>query len=83
MDGEWKQYYQNGKLAFEGSYFDGLENGEHRYYYDNGKLKEEKNFRMGLKDGIFKSFDENGELVLTSVYKADVLQRLEGVKVGE
>jgi antitoxin component YwqK of YwqJK toxin-antitoxin module len=83
MDGEWKQYYQNGKLAFEGSYFDGLENGEHRYYYDNGKLKEEKNFRMGLKDGIFKSFDENGELVLTSVYKADNLQRLEGVKVGE
>ena len=38
---------------------------------------------MGLKDGIFKSFDENGELVLTSVYKADNLQRLEGVKVGE
>ena len=81
MDGPWKQFYLNGKLAFEGDYFEGQENGIHKYYYDNGKVKEERNYRLGLKDGVWKSFDVDGILMLSSTYQNGDLKKLDGVKV--
>ena len=63
-------YFSNGKLAFEGSYFEGNENGEHRYYYDNGKVKQIRNYKSGLADGVWKSYDITGELILTTTYIA-------------
>ena len=34
-----KEYYDNGKLKFEGEYLNGEKNGKGKKYYENGKLK--------------------------------------------
>ena len=56
-DGIWKQFYDDGKPAFEGEYLDGQETGEHKYYYPNGRISEIRNYRLGIPDGIWKKFD--------------------------
>ena len=38
-NGKGKEYYENGKLKFEGEYINGLRNGKGVEYYDNGTLK--------------------------------------------
>ncbi len=39
-NGDAKEYYDNGDLQFEGSYFWGKRCGKGKeYYYENGKLK--------------------------------------------
>ena len=39
-----KEYYDNGKLKFEGEYLDGEKNGKVKEYYDNDKLVFEEEF---------------------------------------
>ncbi|REH46499.1 MORN repeat protein [Tenacibaculum gallaicum] len=38
--GEWKSYYQNGKLQEKGKYFNNKKNGEWKKYHENGQLFE-------------------------------------------
>ena len=44
-----KEYYDNGKLKFEGEYFDGKRNGIGKEYYDNGKLEYKGRYLNGLR----------------------------------
>jgi antitoxin component YwqK of YwqJK toxin-antitoxin module len=67
--GLWQQYYvDTKKLAFEGEYLNGIENGFHRYYYADGTVKRRGRYRLGLRDGIWEFLDENGNITLTIKY---------------
>lgn len=37
-NGEWKDYYENGKLKSKANYFCGIEQGSFFYYYENGAI---------------------------------------------
>jgi len=68
--GPRKMYYQNGKLAMERDYQDGIENGFENEYYEDGSLKQKGAFVNGKEEGIWESFYPNGQAKLRSKYKA-------------
>ena len=45
--GKGKEYYDNGKLKFEGEYLNGERNGKGKEYYWNGKLEFEGEYLNG------------------------------------
>ena len=49
-----KQYYENGKLYYEGDFKDGLRKW-HKVYYENGKLNYEGDFKDGVQNGKGKN----------------------------
>ena len=46
-NGKVKEYYNDGKLKFEGKYLNGERNGKGKEYYFNGKLKFEGEYLNG------------------------------------
>ena len=44
-----KEYYDNGKLDFEGEYLNGKRNGKGKEYYYNGQLEFEGEYLNGKK----------------------------------
>lgn len=71
-DGMWRTYYiHKGKarrIAFQGAYSGGLENGLHQYFTFDGKLVEEGYYRMGKKVGTWTKYDINGLPAVTVTY---------------
>ena len=75
INGKGKEYYDNGKLEFEGEYLNGKRNGIGKEYdeYDDTKLKFEGEYLNGKRnvkgkeygyDGIdegFEAYNEKGE----------------------
>lgn len=74
--GEWKFYYESGKLKEVGIFKDGKEMGECKFYYENGKTKATGNYKNGLREGEWKTYFENGNSDLILNYK-------DGKLVGE
>ena len=66
--GEWVSYYDNGNMAFRGTFNAGYPDGQHCFYYENGKLRELQNYTAGVKHGEWKKFLETGELYFTLTY---------------
>ena len=56
--GEWKEFYENGKLEKIGSYNNGKETGEWKFYDENEQLTID-NYIDDENIGIGKFFDEN------------------------
>ena len=58
-----KEYYDNGKIKFEGQYFNGEINGKVKEYnYDNGQLEFEGKYLNGKRwNGI--GYKKNGNVV--------------------
>lgn len=54
-DGEWvnhgvfKQYYKNGKVAYEGGFVAGKKEGVWSFYNDKGEKKAEKFYQNGVE----------------------------------
>lgn len=71
-DGMWRTYYiYKGKarrVAFQGAYSGGLENGLHQYFTIDGKRVEEGYYRMGKKVGTWTRYDANGLPAVTITY---------------
>jgi antitoxin component YwqK of YwqJK toxin-antitoxin module len=80
-DGLWKSYYQDGSLKFKGNFIQGNADGTHVYYYENGKPKEERYYQMGIKEKTWKKYDEDGTMILSILYKNDVENSINGVKI--
>ncbi|KNZ40943.1 toxin-antitoxin system YwqK family antitoxin [Acetobacterium bakii] len=54
--------YLFGKLAAEGTFFNGVQTGQGKEYYDNAQIKYEGQFVNGYWSGKGRRFDENGKL---------------------
>jgi antitoxin component YwqK of YwqJK toxin-antitoxin module len=49
------EYWPNGNLAYEYSYFNGIQHDIQKWYYDNGQL----GYQYHMKDGQFHGMDQN------------------------
>jgi MORN repeat variant len=58
-----KSYHDNGKLAAEGTFKDGLPHGVVRRWHTNGVLAEEATFDNGIMDGTVTQWNDKGELL--------------------
>jgi len=66
-NGPYQRFYQNGKLANEALYKDGLPQGEVENYYEDGTLKMAQDYTD--RDHVsLKTFNENGKLKFEGVY---------------
>ena len=63
-----KYYFENGKVALEGSIKSGKQNGVWNYYYQTGKIKQTIKFIDGIKNGKYKSYSLNGKLISDGAY---------------
>lgn len=61
-EGHFIEYYQNGNVASEGNYIDGLEDGYWKDYYENGKIAAEGYYSKGEETGKWCYYDEQGNL---------------------
>jgi len=80
-DGEWRSYYNNGKLKYKGNFIQGNLDGRQSFYYENGKIKEEQYFQMGNREKTWKKYDEEGLLILVITYRNDIEININGVKI--
>jgi len=80
-EGLWKYYYSNGLLFFIGNFVHDLPNGRHKYFWDNGNLREQGNYSMGNKEGIWVKYDFEGNVEMTTTFKNDNEEKVNGVKM--
>jgi len=73
--GKVKEYYDNGRLLFEGEYKNGLKNGKAKEYNISGRLEFDGEYLNGKKNGKAKEYDFNG-LSFDGEYKYG--QRIKG-----
>lgn len=59
-DGNYREFYPNGKLFVEGKYVRGRQNGEWAFYFDNGQLNRKAVFKDGKPDGAREVFRADG-----------------------
>ena len=60
MHGDYKQYYYNGVVQIEGTYYKGYYEGSWVYYDENGKVVGNGNFTAGT--GVQRAWWPNGQL---------------------
>lgn len=69
LEGEYRAYYNNGKLAREENYKNDQVIGNRKQYYKNGQLKEITPYLFGNIHGVLKSYYPSGNLYTTIPYK--------------
>ena len=70
-NGFFKEYYDSGRIKYEGGYLNGERNGKGKEYYKN-KLIFEGEYLNGKKNGKGKEYDyENGSLLFEGEYLYD------------
>lgn len=69
VEGEFAEYYANGRLKETGEIREGKREGEYKKYYENGRLKSIWRFREGELHGLLEEFNEAGSLVRRSPMK--------------
>ena len=67
--GDFENYYENGRLETKGTYRNGEEDGLWEYFYENGRLWKKCAYKNGEKDGLYATYYENGQLGEKCFYK--------------
>lgn len=80
-NGEWNYYFDDGTLAFQGSFIDDNSNGRHIWYWPNGKKKDEGEYIMGMKTGDWLQYNEDGSIFMIISYQNGVEKKYNGVKI--
>ncbi len=63
LDGDYKEFYSNGRKKAILYLDDGLLDGEALYYYRNGQIKIEGKYKNGLRHGKWKYYTKSGDLL--------------------
>lgn len=66
--GQWVEYFDDGTMAFRGSYNAGYPDGEHYFYHANGRIREIQSYAAGVRHGEWKKYWDTGELYFTITY---------------
>lgn len=69
LNGPYKMYHKNGKLAVNSYYKNGILEGKFEKFHENGKLSLKANYKNGLLEGLYEEYYENGKLAVKSYYK--------------
>jgi antitoxin component YwqK of YwqJK toxin-antitoxin module len=67
--GLYKEWYENGQLAMEATYDNGVYNGPYKEWHENGQLAIESTYEDGHYKGLYKRWHENGQLHTYTTYK--------------
>ena len=65
-------FHENGELATEASYKDGVLHGSYRKYLANGTLEATKEYNLGVQEGLQEIFYENGVVEERVVFEQDL-----------
>jgi antitoxin component YwqK of YwqJK toxin-antitoxin module len=71
-NGDFKDYYKNGKVEYIGTYKNDLVEGLVKGYFENGNLRTEIFTSRGKVNGSYKEYDEEGNLIEEAIYKNDI-----------
>jgi antitoxin component YwqK of YwqJK toxin-antitoxin module len=72
QDGYFAEWYKNGKLAKEGKYDMGVEQGPWKAWYENGNVRSEEGYIQGKKTGKALYYYQNGKAALVGYYKENL-----------
>lgn len=61
-EGLYKEWFDNGQIAYEGNYINGLRNGISTSWYKNGQKEAEEHWLKGQLHGNTKYWSKNGDL---------------------
>lgn len=67
--GEFKIYYENGKISTIGNYHDFKLEGNYISFYENGSIASDGFYKNGLLDGEWKFYSKNGSLERIEKYE--------------
>ena len=68
--GDWKEYYPDGKVRAEGNYKDGARFGNWRFIHENGKLEQKgKYLEGGRPHGLWVWYYDDSELLREMSYR--------------
>ena len=80
-NGNWKSFYADGTLRFEGKFVDDLPNGEHTWHWPDGNIKQQGQYVMGRKNGDWKRYDESGLLIININYRGGREVKYDGIPI--
>jgi uncharacterized protein len=66
--GEWKEYFENGKVKASGKYKDNRREGAWKYFFENGTVEQKGQYKNGKEDGIWTWYYPNGTLLREDEY---------------
>jgi len=69
MQGHWKKYWENGKVAYEGFFIDNKPVGEYKRYFTNGRVQVQILYDDKGEYGAAKAYDDYGRLIAEGFYK--------------
>lgn len=72
LNGDYVEYFQNGKIRMQGLMKDDKHAGEWKGYYESGQLKQLVTFVDGQENGPFVEYYENGTTSYKGAYKTGV-----------
>ncbi len=58
MEGRYRKYFPNGKLAIEGTFVNGVRSGTFYEYHENGTLIRKINYENGMRHGQVEVFKQ-------------------------
>jgi antitoxin component YwqK of YwqJK toxin-antitoxin module len=61
-DGNWEEYYSNGKILSKGDYKNNLRNGQWNFFYINGSKEQTGEFVNGKYNGLWKWYYSDGSI---------------------
>lgn len=70
--GNYKEWYENGKISKDENYNHGTLQGSTKYYFENGKLFQEVYFNNGVSDGKKYEYYDNGVLSLLNNHREGI-----------
>lgn len=76
LHGDYREYYRNGQLMTERTYFNGELTGKWIEYYESGQILFESNYSNGECFGKYSKYYENGTLMLEGTCQGDKLDIL-------
>ncbi|MFU8843080.1 MAG: toxin-antitoxin system YwqK family antitoxin, partial [Bacteroidales bacterium] len=79
--GNWKHYFGDGRLSFEGNFIEDNPNGRHTWYWSNGNKKTEGQYIMGIKHGEWIKFYPDGSQFISILYENGIETRFDGIRV--
>jgi len=73
IQGQWCEYYSNGRLKKECFTLNGILNGPFRTWHRNGNLKNETCFNQGEQEGKATRYYSNGQIMFEEMYIDGIL----------
>jgi uncharacterized protein len=62
-EGNWKEFYTDGKLKATGNYSEDLKTGLWKFYFQSGQLEQVGSYKNGLPDSTWKWYHSNGKIM--------------------